>query len=56
MANKKIKVSAPRQPVRPRKATFSSEVFASEAAYNQSMASVVARIESGQVPPRQPDE
>lgn len=44
------------QPARPRKTAFSPEVFASEAEYNQSVASVVARIQSGQVPPRPPDE
>ena len=42
--------------VQPRKAAFSHEAFASEAEYNQSVASVVARIQSGQVPLRQPDE
>ena len=45
-----------RKTVRPRKAEFSPEVFASEAAYDQSVASVVARIQSGQVTRREPDE
>ncbi|MBF9222792.1 hypothetical protein [Hymenobacter ruricola] len=35
---------------------FSHAVFASEAEYNQSVASVVARIQNGQAPMRQPDE
>ncbi|MBD2721607.1 hypothetical protein [Hymenobacter armeniacus] len=35
---------------------FSHTVFASEAEYNQSVASVVARIQNGQAPMRQPDE
>ncbi len=48
--------SATRKPAQPRKAAFSSEVFASEAEYGQSVASVVARIQSGQAPPRPPDE
>ena len=47
---------AAKKTVRPRKATFSHEIFASAAEYDQSVASVVARIQSGQVPPRQPDE
>ncbi|MDQ2772216.1 MAG: hypothetical protein M3Y54_17155 [Bacteroidota bacterium] len=38
------------------KDTFAPEVFASAAAYDQSVASVVARIQSGQAPPRPPDE
>lgn len=48
--------SATLQPARPRPAAFAPEVFASEAEYNQSVASVVARIQSGQVPPRPLDE
>ncbi len=48
--------SATRKTARSRKTAFSPEVFASEAEYNQSVASVVARIQSGQVPPRSPDE
>lgn len=47
-------LAAPK-PARPRQAAFSPEVFASKAEYNQSVASVVDRIQSGQVPPRQPD-
>jgi hypothetical protein len=50
MAGNKVKNSAAR------KAAFSSEVFASEAAYDQSVASVVARIQNGQVARREPDE
>lgn len=42
--------------VRSRKAAFSAEVFASEAAYDQSVASVVDRIQSGQMLRREPDE
>jgi len=38
------------------KPTFSHAVFASEAAYDRSVESVVARIKSGAVKARQPDE
>ena len=38
------------------KAAFAPEVFASAGEYEQSVASVVARIQSGQAPPRHPDE
>ena len=48
--------SATRKTAQPSKTTFFPEVFASEAEYDQSVASVVARIQSGQVPPRPPDE
>ena len=43
---------SPAQPPRP----FRHPVFASEAEYDQSVASVVARIRSGQVKARTPDE
>ena len=36
--------------------SFCHAVFASEAEYDQSVASVVARIQSGQVKARTPDE
>ena len=42
-------------PARATKAAFPAEVFASAAAYEQAVASVVARIHGGQVAPRQPD-
>ena len=46
----------PKKMTRPHKAAFSSEVFANAAEYDYSVTSVVARIQSGQVPKRQPDE
>ncbi|WP_210517606.1 hypothetical protein [Hymenobacter terricola] len=48
--------SATRKAARPHQAAFAPEVFASAAEYDQSVASVVARIQSGQAPPRPPDE
>ena len=48
--------SVTRKATRPQQAAFASEVFASAAEYDQSVASVVARIQSGQAPPRPPDE
>lgn len=40
----------------PASRAFRHAVFASEAEYDRSVASVVARIRSGQVPARTPDE
>lgn len=48
--------AATRKIARPRKTAYSLAVFASAAEYDQSVASVVARIQSGQVLPRLPDE
>ena len=48
--------SATRKMAQPNKAAFSPKVFAREADYDQSVASAVARIQSGQAPPRPPDE
>ena len=45
----------PDAPVRPPR-PFRHAIFASEAEYNRSVASVVARIRSGQVQARIPDE
>lgn len=46
----------PQRPSQPPKAAFRNDVFADEAAYDRAVASVVARIKSGAVPARQPDE
>jgi len=47
--------AGPRSSARPPR-PFRHPVFASEAEYDQSVASVVARIRSGQVKARTPDE
>ena len=46
--------AGPRSPARPAR-PFRHAVFATEAEYDQSVASVVARIRSGQVQARTPD-
>lgn len=51
----KAKAVGPFSPVRPPR-PFRHAIFASEAEYDRSVESVVARILSGQVPARTPDE
>jgi len=54
-ANQPVSHSAPQKTPSGRKPAWQA-VFASEEEYDKSVASVVARIKSGEVQPRVPDE
>ncbi|MDQ2770314.1 MAG: hypothetical protein M3Y54_07425 [Bacteroidota bacterium] len=55
VSSSKTRPARAKKPARAAEAAFPAEVFASAAAYEQAVASVVARIHGGQAVPRQPD-